>query len=309
MSLLAMIRKSFPQKAPGLIRGIGDDAAVIKSEENLVISSDAFIEGVHFDRSYMNEAEIASKALVAALSDLAAMAATPRYFTLSLALPKCFDLAQAEIFFSGLKLTAEKYNCLLIGGDLTSSPGPMLIDVQVFGETSCPVYLDGAQPGDALVVTGPLGLSAHGLSLLQKGEYGRDNRFVQSHLSPNVRIEEALWLQENFELHALTDITDGLSKEVIAMAEASQVGATINSLYIPCGDIPFKNNLEKALYGGEDYELLAAVSISSWKDYVTNKKPDYMLYQVGEITAQGDVLLVDGGTSSVMKNQGWDPFK
>jgi thiamine-monophosphate kinase len=243
---------------PAAVRvGPGDDAAVI--EGGWVLSSDMSVEDVHFRRSWLSDREIGYRATVAAFSDLAAMAATPLGLLVSIATPESGDVDLDEVQH-GVSEAAEACGGAILGGDLSRSPGPLVLDVVVVGRTSWPVLRNGAEPGDEIWVTGRLGASAAAVHVWQQGgEPSPDARAAFARPTP--RILEACCLVEQECVDALMDLSDGLAGDVGHMAAASGVKVVLEASAIPVADAALgalgaEGGLEAALHGGEDYELL-----------------------------------------------------
>src|SRR5947209_3162205 len=169
--LIARVRAQLPPAPPWMIVGIGDDAAVVEPARNRVdvLSVDALIEGVHFDRAFTPPTAIGHRALAANLSDLAAMGAEPRLALLSLALPQALAVADFDAMIAGLAALAARHRLHLAGGNLTRSPGPLVVDVTVMGTVKPRRALlrAGARPGDELYVSGTIGAAAAGLQMLK----------------------------------------------------------------------------------------------------------------------------------------------
>ena len=169
--LIARIRQHLPPAPDWLLVGIGDDAAVVEPERNRVevLTVDALVEGVHFDRAFTPPDAIGHRALAVNLSDLAAMGAAPRLALLSMALPPAFPLADFDGFAAGFAALAARHQLHVVGGNLTRSPGPLMIDVTVLGTVKRRQALTrgGARPGDDLYVSGTIGAAAAGLMMLQ----------------------------------------------------------------------------------------------------------------------------------------------
>ena len=172
--LIARIQERLPPPPAWMVVGIGDDAAVVEPERNRleVLSVDALVEGVHFDRAFTPPAAVGHRALAVNLSDLAAMGAAPRLALLSLALPAVFPIAEFDQMVSGLTALAARHRLHLAGGNLTRSPGPLVIDVTVVGTVKRRQVLTrgGSRPGDELWVTGTIGAAAAGLQMLKAGK-------------------------------------------------------------------------------------------------------------------------------------------
>lgn len=158
----------------GLVIGIGDDAAVIAPTRNsqLVLTTDAQVEGVHFDRRFSTPADIGYRALAVNLSDLAAMGATPRWALLSLAMPDDLPVDEVEALVGGMAALGREVGCQIIGGNLTRSPGPLMVDITAVGEARPRRVLtrSGGKPGDSLWVSGFIGAAGAGLEMLRQPE-------------------------------------------------------------------------------------------------------------------------------------------
>lgn len=231
--------------------GIGDDAAVLSVPpgEKLVVSTDALVENVHFRRSNVSPAEVGYRAAAAAISDLAAMAATPLGLLFALVLPDAWS-GDASAVADGIGEAAGASECTIVGGNI-SSGGELSITTTVLGSSAKPLTRAGAKPGDSLYVTGSLGAAAAAVAAWEGGkEPPRSCRgkFVK----PVPRLREALWLASHGASSAI-DISDGLAADAAHLAESSGVAVTID---LECVPFDACTSPELALSGGEDYELL-----------------------------------------------------
>lgn len=239
--------------------GPGDDAAVVAGD-GIVISSDLSVEGIHFRREWLSPREIGYRAAAAALSDLAAMAARPIGVLASLAVSPADAGDFAAEVMDGARAAAEGVGGTLLGGDLTRSPGPVILDVTVVGEAGTPVLRSGARAGMEVWVTGELGAAALCVMLLLRGDEPSPSarrRFA----APEPRIREARWLAERGVPAAMLDLSDGLAGDAAHLAAASGVAIVLDAAAIPIhpalaaagvhGDEAFR----LATAGGEDYEL------------------------------------------------------
>lgn len=252
--------------------GIGDDAAVISvnGRSDWVLSCDASLEGNHFLSDTYPADSIGYKSLVRATSDLAAMGARPRFFLLTLALPKEKTGPWLDQFLLGMRRAARLLGIELIGGDTTRHP-TISISITVIGETppGMAVTRSGAHRGDILYVSGSLGKAHLGLELMRKGASQKYARQLQPHLYPKIPLHLGIWLAENRIPTAMMDISDGLSTDLYRLCRSSSVGACIFAKRVPCVHIPAAiarkltgsglDPLNMALHGGEDYALLFAV--------------------------------------------------
>lgn len=270
--VITLIRKSVLHSSD-ISRDFQDDCAALKltSEQTLLLSSDLLIQDVHFRLDVISPEDLGYKSLAVSLSDLASKGAEPVGFLLSWSLPAATDGAWLESFLSGLDSGAREFECSLMGGDTTTSSGPISICITIIGRA----VLDGkvsrqnAEAGDLLVVTGELGGSGIGLSL-QEQELKADPlpaQFLEDcrrrHVRPSPRLREGRWLVEN-GIKAMMDLSDGVYRDVPKLALASNKGFHIEVTQLPLFEgaeallgLGMAQNF--ALYGGEDYELLFSV--------------------------------------------------
>ncbi len=270
--IVRLLRTRFQASSASVIQGIGDDAAVVHprgAREYWVITSDMLLEDVDFRGNWLTPAQLGHKALAVNLSDLAAMGATPRFFTVALALPG--DVSQEWIIscYRGMSVLARRHDAMLIGGDLSRSPCGIQVTITAIGETSGrkPVYRSGGRPGDLLYVTGVLGKAAAGLALLQRGvtssRSAAERSALKSHRTPEPRCDVGMWLARNGFVRCMMDLSDGLSMDLPRLCQASGVGAEISGSQLPTYPAAGAwrcDALELALHGGEDFELLFAVA-------------------------------------------------
>lgn len=248
-----------------LVRGIGDDCAVIapKTGYDLLITTDLFLEGVHFRRQWQDARSAGHKVLARGLSDMAAMGGVPLYVFLSLGLPRGLESRWAAGFFQGFFKLAQIANVILAGGDTGRSRSGLVADIVVVGEApqGQAVLRSGARPGDQIWVTGTLGLAADGLAALEAfGARARQRkecaRALRAFLYPQPRLRIGRFLSERKLATAMMDLSDGLSIDLARLCEQSKVSARLIE-----GDIPHdsKTPLRHFLHGGEDLELLFTV--------------------------------------------------
>jgi thiamine-monophosphate kinase len=242
--------------------GPGDDCAVVRGE-GLAISMDMAVEGVHFTRQWLDPEEIGYRAAAAALSDLAAMAATPIGMLVALAIRSEDATDVAPRIMDGVRAAGAGVKAVLLGGDITTTPGPLVIDVAVVGSALRPALRRGARPGDTLWVTGELGAAAaavHAWSAGRTPEHAARLAFAL----PTPRIAEARWLAGRGAIGALIDISDGLAGDAGHIAAASGVRIVLDATAIPIHPAVHASvadaaaALRMALSGGDDYELCFA---------------------------------------------------
>ncbi len=279
--------------APAVLLGPGDDAAVLQVGR-LVVSSDLSVEDVHFRRSWVSLEEVGFRAIIAAASDLAAMAARPVGVLLSLAVAT--DEAEdvlAELR-TGVSGALDELGATLVGGDLTASPGPLILDVTVLGEATDPITRRGAVPGDEIWVSGVLGGSA-GAVRAWKVDREPAVGLRQAFTRPVARIQEARWLVEQADVHAMIDLSDGLAGDAGHLAAASGVRIEIESDLVPVHPELDVGDAELALSGGEDYELCLASTPGAIGPLVDTfrKRFETSLTRVGRVL-EGDGVHIEG---------------
>lgn len=265
--------------------GLKDDCARIQNFEStpagsaLLISTDSLAEDIHFRRAQIDPCDLGWKSLSTSLSDLASKGARPAGFLLNWCLPPDLPLTWLQDFLQGLNMCAVQFQCPLIGGNTSASAGPIFISVTVLGWAQSPPYRTLGKPGDILAVTGSLGSSALGLSI-QEGEWADFSLPLQlktsvlfRHHHPQARIQEGQWLSQQ-GVSAMMDLSDGIFRDVVKLAEASDLTFEVNSQQIPnASELQFlvDHNLMTladakafAIFGGEDFELLCAVPEASF---------------------------------------------
>ncbi|MBN2341288.1 MAG: thiamine-phosphate kinase [Deltaproteobacteria bacterium] len=254
--------------------GVGDDAAVVEeSDRYLLFTCDAQVERVHFLSDF--SAKMLGKRLAAVnLSDIAAMGGLPMWALCSLFPGETTSEADLAKMYDGLYETFDRYGVQLIGGNIARSNNGLIADLFLVGEVPKKEVLlrSGAEPGDAVCVTGTLGDSAAGLSLLlSRSPQERDTQrvLVERHLLPSPRIGEGRVLASSRKVHACMDVSDGLLQDAGHLAKASGVQITIDDTALPVSDahryeatVSGTDAVLSALTGGEDYELLFTLSTS-----------------------------------------------
>ena len=281
-------------KHKSVLKGIGDDAAVVKITGSTVLlfTADMLIEDVHFTRKQAPEA-IGHKAICCSLSDIAAMGGIPCYALISIALPKDLRVSIAMGIYRGMQKAAKKFGLSIIGGD-TNCAKKIIINVSICGQAREKevVFRHGARSGDLIFVTGELGGSPKG-----------------GHLRFTPRLKEARFLAGSYPVHAMIDITDGLISDLGHIIEKSKKSAVLFQECVPVSRQA--DSLEDALYTGEDFELLFTVPASCADDLKKHwpfKKLE--LTCIGEITAAGKGLRIkdEKGKISSPKRHGWRHF-
>lgn len=302
--------------SPGVIEGIGDDCAIVRiSDRLLLVSCDMFVEDVHFRRSTAGPLDIGWKAAAAAVSDIAAMGGVPAYALVSLACPPDTGVVYLEQLCEGMAAALARSGAVIVGGDTTRSPGPLTIDVTVMGEPSGGRCLKrkGARHDDIVVVTGPLGLSAAGLHAAEAGH--DEPELIDAHRRPKPRIAEGQWLCGKSCVHAMIDISDGLVQDLGHIAKANNVGVDLRKeALVPAPSLKRyceKHSLDSLPFitaGGEDYELAFTVDMALAQELLTSfhKEFGWELTVVGELTGQWTGVRIDGEEPA---RTGFDHFK
>jgi len=310
---------AFPH--PALKKGIGDDAAVwlpAGAREFLLVTTDMLVEEIDFRLEWTTPRELGRKSIAVNLSDLGAMGARPRFFTISLGMPANTSDRWIREFYKGLTSCGGEHGAILAGGDL-SGAAKTTISITAFGESENrkTAYRSGGRPGDLLYVTGTLGKSAAGLKLLQQGiirsRRGSERDALRAHRTPEPRCAVGQWLTQN-GIRCMMDISDGLSADLPRMCAASGTDAEIFAGKIPVfaeSALWECDPLKLAFSGGEDYELLFAVPASK-RRIVKNLPANFPpVAHIGNmIEGNGKVWIADEEeTRRSLSTQGFDHFR
>lgn len=300
-------RANTHSRVAGLLRGIGDDCAVLRlpTGHEALVTTDFSLEGVHFRRLWHPPDSVGHRCLARGLSDIAAMGGTPVAAFLSLALPEKLPQRWVDAFMRGFLALAKKFSVPLAGGDTAQSPGGVMADVVVLGSApkGTAVLRSGARPGDSLYVTGELGGSALLLERLLSGSL-KKARAVRhpAHFFPVPRLVPGSMLRERKLATAMIDISDGLSTDLRHLCEESGVGARIYAESVPAAGGPA--NLRLALHGGEDYELLFAA-----RQKLPAQIGGVRVTRIGEVTRGNKLVLVQDGQPRELPAGGWEHFR
>ncbi len=306
--LIQRIRERFPAPAGALQVGIGDDAAVtagVRGELD-VLTTDALVEGVHFDLRFSSFADVGYKALAVNVSDIAAMGATPRLALLSLILPDRLSVSEVDSLLDGFSQMADEAGVLLAGGNITRTPGPLTIDVTAVGHVRRRRVLTrgGGKAGDILYVTGAVGAAAAGLGMLRAGgqvqEDGELAALIDRHRRPVPRLRVGALLGRTRAATACMDLSDGLADAVSQLAQASGTGAVVDAAALPVPAAARRwfgsqghDPVRAALAGGDDYELLFSVSPRARGRLrtVVRQARGVPITRIGELTASPAILV------------------
>ena len=317
--LIDFIKNHF--KAPNGAIGIGDDCAVLPEgclndatdNNDLLVSTDMLMEGVHFLRDKSSPEDIGWKAAAVNLSDIAAMGGRPVATFLSIALPKDAQEEWAEHFIKGYAEISSLYDVPLLGGDTTSSLRDLAINVCILGR--CPsgkaLMRNGARVGDTIYVTGPLGDSAGGLQAILDNIEATEHveKLIFRHKRPVPRITEGLKLRESGVVGAMMDISDGIASDLRHILKASGVGGVVEldklplseALTVVCQEQNW-NIYKLATGGGEDFELLFTAP-SGLEGHL-----DFPIYPIGRIVAGNGLYWYLNGKQTDFENSGYKHF-
>jgi thiamine-monophosphate kinase len=296
-----------------IVAGIGDDCAILQipAGHQALVTTDFSLEGIHFRREWHPPEVVGHRCLARGLSDIAAMGGTPFAAFLSLALPQNLRQPWVDRFIKGLLRLADRFNVTLAGGDTAQSPGGILADMVVIGSVpkGKAIRRSGARPGDRIYVTSALGGAAAALKSLFGGKKLRQADFPR-HFHPVPRIEVGRFLLEKGLASSMIDLSDGLSTDLGHICEESGVGAEIQAPAIPCASVgkPAREvDLQFALHGGDDYELLLTAPRSK---RIPPRIADVDITQIGHVTRHKHVILMnDQGVGFELRPQGWEHFK
>ncbi|MBA3296915.1 MAG: thiamine-phosphate kinase [Acidobacteria bacterium] len=317
--IISHIRSRLPPAPASLIVAAGDDAAVAVPERGAlqVLTTDALVEGVHFDRRFSSLADVGYKAIAVNVSDVAAMGGTSSLVLLSLMLPDGTSIQEIDVLLDGVLEMARIAKVTVAGGNITRSPGALIVDVTATGHVRPRRILrrDGGRPGDALFVTGSIGGASAGLEWLTEAfrcgfplqpEDGGLATCVQRHRRPEPRLRIGAVLGRARVASACMDLSDGLADAVRQIAEASGTGARIDAAALPIDAAAHKwfsasghDPVGAALSGGDDYELLFTLPRKTARRLRSAEAAarGVPLTHIGELTTEPELVVVRDGQS------------
>ncbi|MBJ6360224.1 thiamine-phosphate kinase [Paenibacillus sp. MAHUQ-46] len=341
------------QEERGVVRGIGDDAAVVQAVPEAqgagaseawhsLITVDTMVEMIHFNDLTMLDEDVGYKALAANISDIAAMGGIPRHAVVTVSVPPSYSMERVKRIYDGLYACASQYNVAIVGGDTTSSPSHLVLSVTLTGiiEAGRSLYRSGAQPGDAVFITGLIGMSAAGLDYLTKlPERARGTQshrelaaaaqkladtdgagaLVRQHRRPQPSVTAGRLLASLGYCHALNDVSDGLASEAWELAEASQVSLVLNEYSLPRSTSlqqyakqAGRNPVDWMLYGGEDYILIGTIAESNFEQAKEElNRQGIPLYQIGRVEAGAPGVWMyrrEGSDRTAIPKRGYNHF-
>jgi thiamine-monophosphate kinase len=319
--LIRRIRGWMASSDPSLVQGIGDDVAVMRmGSKALLATTDMLVEGIHFQRSWIDPYHLGKKALMVNLSDIAAMGGTPRYFLISLGLPKDLPLSFVSRMYRGIRDGAKYYRVDLVGGDTTLSH-KIVLNICLLGEGNPERILlrSGAKTGDDLWVSGTLGDAALGLQILREKSVKKPRGPIAKHRTPIPRLSLGQALARSGLADSMIDVSDGLLSDTSHLLEESHVGAVIwedrvplSAAYKKWGPSYSKNFFRLAFTGGEDYELLFTAPVKNRNRVSSLSKPLRVpVTRIGKILPEKDGLVVvrAGGGRYTPSRLGYDHFR
>lgn len=330
--LIEHLTRDFPHLQESTVKGVGDDAAVLsycgKKGPHTLVSTDSLIEGIHFDLSYTPLMHLGYKAVIVNLSDIYAMNAHPTQITFSFGISNRFSVEAMEEIYKGVRKACELYKVDLVGGDTTSSPRGLVLQVTALGKAFPDkiAYRSGAKEGDIICITGNLGAAYVGLQILErekqvqlaapgaKAELEQYSYLIERQLKPEARKDMIRFFEKSgLKPTSMIDISDGLASDLFHICRQSGLGA-----YLEESGIPMHPDMEMAaldlklppltcaLSGGEDYELLFTIDPGDLNK--VKFLPD--IYIAGEMVSKKDGLTLHttGGKVVPLKAQGWQHF-
>ena len=326
--LIKRLTESFPLNNDSSVKGVGDDAAVLKyGNKNLLVTTDLLLEGIHFDLTYVPLRHLGYKSAVVNFSDIYAMNGTPRQIVVSIGVSARFSVESLEELYSGIRLACEVYGVDLVGGDTSASLTGLTISITCIGEAATPVYRNGAKENDLICVSGDLGAAYMGLQLLEREkklfsegdnterEFNGKEYLLERQLKPEARKDiVAILAEKGIVPTSMIDVSDGLSSELLHICNQSEKGCRIYEEKIP---IDYQTALQAeqfnmslitaALNGGEDYELLFTVPLG--KHDLIESIPGVRI--IGHITDEslGRAMITRDGAEIELQAQGWNSLK
>lgn len=332
--LIEHLSKRLDSQLPGdhtdIVKGIGDDAAVLASNAEMLslISTDMLIEGIHFDLTFMPLQHLGYKAIAVNVSDIAAMNGIPKQVTVNLGISNRFSVEAIEVLYDGIAAAAKEYNIDIIGGDTTASPSGLIISISILGEVSDEkvVYRSTAKDTDILCVSGDLGAAYTGLQVLEreKQEYLSNPNMqpqlndyeyvVGRQLRPKARMDIIHELASlDVKPTSMIDVSDGLTSELFHLCKQSGLGASIFEDKLPIYEKTYETAAEFqidpntcALNGGEDYELLFTVSQADFQKI--EKHEDIHAIGYMHPKDKGRVMVTRQENVVELTAQGWKHF-
>ncbi|HEU4962575.1 MAG TPA: thiamine-phosphate kinase [Bacilli bacterium] len=312
---------------PSVVVGIGDDAAVLAYADGMevVTTTDMLVEGVHFREDTISDRLLGWKSIAVSISDVAAMGGRPKHAVVSLAVPVELDVERLEELYEGIGDVCRAYGVTVVGGDVVKTTGPFVISVTVLGEVEQGKALvrSGAKPGDQVFVTGFVGGSAAGLSVVQEKELDElglpideAQALLRFHQRPEPQVAAGRLLVESEGCTSANDVSDGLASELNEIAKMSGVKLVVDGASVPMheavsryAEVKHVDAMEWALFGGEDYQLVGTVD-SGKVDVVRGlfAEQGLVISVIGRVEVGAGVELVRGEERVELLSRGFNHF-
>ncbi|MGD8705041.1 MAG: thiamine-phosphate kinase [Syntrophobacterales bacterium] len=306
-----------------VIIGIGDDSCVFRTSAEVasLLTTDMLVEQIHFLLEAIPPYQLGRKSLAVNMSDIAAMGGTPKEAVLSVAIPDTVDLEYLDALYDGMKAMAKEFEVNLLGGDTTSSPGPLIINIALVGEAQKEevLYRSTAKVGDVVFLTGPVGSAAAGLDIILKGR-GADEweELIEAHHNPYPQIKTGRIIASMKVANSLIDVSDGVAADLGHICTESKLGAIIEEEMIPttaqfrayCAKFQ-EDSRHLSLHVGEDYVLLGTVpEESATRLQKALESNGCQFHPVGKTVAESGLRLEGSdGSVEVIGAIGWDHFR
>ncbi len=310
-------------RTEGVIKAIGDDCCVFRAPQDKVVllTTDMLVEDIHFLRDSITPHELGRKSLAVNISDIAAMGGVPGEAVISIAIPPTIDVEYLDRLYEGMKAIAREYDVNLLGGDTTSSPKHLVINIALVGWAAEDevLYRSGAKEGDVIFLTGEVGSSAAGLDLILSGKkFGRRDALLQAHVNPAPQIKEGRIIAGLKAANSLIDVSDGVASDLGHICEESRVGAILEESRIPVTETfrsycsEHQRECERLmLHVGEDYVLLGTVPADA-ADRLKSalESAGCRFFPIGTIV-RGEGILLEGsdGRTRRIAASGFDHFR
>ena len=319
------IKEACTTSSRNVIKGIGDDCAVFGpySGRVLLFTTDMLVEDIHFLTTKITPYQLGRKSVAVNLSDIAAMGGRPLILLISLAIPREIDVEIIQDIYKGMKDISRHYDVSIAGGDTVASPDKLVINISLIGDAkeNEVLYRSGARPGDSIYLTGNVGDSFAGLTILKEKiilPRSLVSHFITIHNEPKPMIETGMAIASSRLANAMIDVSDGLLSDLGHICKESGVGARLFKDKIPISS-ELKllasrvkcNPLKFALSGGEDYHLLITVPKGKRKDFEIRGKDKGLLplFLIGEIVeGKGVTMVADDGSIEEIESKGFDHF-
>ncbi len=326
--LIERVAQRLPPYRKDVRVGVGDDVAVLELDDQTyqLATCDIQVEGAHLLRHSISPYQLGRKAAAINLSDIAAKGGTPQHFLVSLAVPPDTEVSWVEALYDGLREEASRYDADIVGGNLSKTDGPIVVDVFLLGQVRQEEALlrSGARAGDVVLVTGCLGESAAGLALVLQPDLGVEReeaeQLLAAHFTPTPRIWEGRAIASRRRATAMVDLSDGLSSDIGHICDESDVGVRVWAERLPVSgatrrvaELTGRVDWALALQGGEDYELCFTAPPEVERELVAavREATGTEVTSIGEVLPDeaGRWVQLPDGREIPLKPEGWDHFR